>query len=379
MCKKRKTFRSLIWAGSLSALFLLIRMLPLYKSVPEDPFSGPHWYNPYEHAVPGGRWLRANFHAHSNAWGIVTNGRKNTVGDILCKYDSLGYDIVGISDYQHITQTGKELYIPCYEHGFNILKTHQGSIGARDVYHNDYILPQTRSQKQHVINRLARRSELVVLNHPDWMGGYSQKDIRQLTGYDLFEVLNDFRISEELWDVALSAGKPAMLLGGDDAHNVFKQTDLARDLTVIYTNSDTVTPAAVYNALRNGTAYGIEVTGDLARATVTEKRAGLDAMPLLTSCKIIHDSLIVTLTGEADHFSFIGQNGRLLSKVSDTGNGLSSAHYMLQPEDTYVRVRISLPDSTRLYLNPVMRTGREREKPLMPASQKRWLFTIFDK
>ncbi len=369
----------MLWTGSFLALFLLIRMMPFYKPTPEDPFSGPYWYNPYEHVVPGGRWLRANFHAHSNAWGIFTNGRKNTVDDILCKYDSLGYDIIGVSDYQHITKTNTNLFIPVYEHGFNILKTHQGAIGARKVYHNDYILPQTRSQKQQVINKLAQHAELVVLNHPAWRGGYSKKDIRQLTGYDLFEVLNDFWISEKLWDVALSGGKPVMLLGGDDAHNVFKQTDLARDLTLIYTDSDTVTLRDIYKALSCGMAYGIEVTKNLARSSVIEKRAGLDDMPLLKTCLIRQDSLVVALTGKAGHISFIGQNGRLLKKVPDLGNGWESAYYLLRPEDTYVRVRISLPDSSRLYLNPVMRTGVKGQKPQMPVSQKRRLFTIFDK
>jgi len=379
MSRGHKKGRKLIWGGAILAVLVLLRMMPLYRPAPSAPFGGPFWYNPYENMVPEGRWLRANFHAHSNAWGVFTNGRKNTVRDILIKYDSLGYDIAGVSDYQHITPTGARLYIPVYEHGFNILKTHQGSVGARKVYWNDYLLPQTRSQKQHIIRKLAERSELVVLNHPHWMGGYSERDIRKLGGYDLFEVLNDFWNSESLWDVALSSGKPAMILGGDDAHNVFKQTDLARDLTLIYADREPVTPEEIYTALGNGTAYGIEVTRRMAKASVAEKRAHLDAMPLLESCLVRKDSLIVTLTGRAGHFSFIGQEGKLLKNVAVSDGGKSVACYILQPEDTYVRVKIALPDSTQLYLNPVMRSREKDRKPQMPLPQKRWLFTIFDK
>ncbi len=382
LCRMPKRHNRKKWwiaAGIFLVLILFFRMMPLYKPALSAPFSGPYWYNPYREVNTEGRWMRANFHAHSNVWGFFTNGRKNTVEDILSKYDSLGYDIMGISDYQNITQTPEIPYIPVYEHGYNILKTHQGSIGAREVYHRDYILLQTRSQKQHILNKLRQRTEVLVLNHPDWMGGYSLRDIRFLTGYDCFEVLNDFWKSEDLWDVALSSGKPAMIVGGDDAHNVFKQTDLARDLTIIYTVSDTLKPNDIYRALIGGTAYGVEVTKRFSRASVVEKRRNLDNMPMLRSCKIRNDSLIVTLTGDAREFRFTGQDGKLLKKVTGPANGIHTAFYRLQQEDTYVRVKIAFPDSSHIYLNPIMRTIEKDIKPPMPASQKRWLFRIFDK
>ncbi|MFY9116864.1 MAG: hypothetical protein WBK97_07490 [Bacteroidales bacterium] len=396
--KKNRWLWPVIGAGVL--LLLAVRQLPLYESAEAQPFEGPYWYNPYEQVNGAGRWLRANFHAHSNAWGFVTNGRKNTVADVLQTYDSLGYDVIGISDYQHITlkhgvweneRTGRSmLLIPAYEHGYNIRKTHQGVIGAWKVYGNDYLLPQTLSQKQHVINKLKERGRLVVLHHPDWMGGYNQRDMRVLTGYDLFEVLNDFWISEDLWDTALSAGRPAMLLAGDDAHNVFKPTDIARDFIMIFAEAEggerekeTALLAAegVYRALETGAAYGVEVTERLAYGTTAQKRAGLDALPVLESCRIYGDTLKVVLSGRALWFRFIGQDGRVLGQngrvlVERNGSG-DSAFYVLGEEDTYVRVKICLPDSTHLYLNPVMRTKVKGEKPPMPEIRKRRLFTIF--
>lgn len=407
---KQKYKRLWIAAGIAVLLFLGMRQLPLYKRAEPRPFEGAYWYNPYEQLANGGkRWLRANFHAHSNAWGGLTSGRKNTVDDILLIYDSLGYDIIGISDYQHITleegvweneQTGSRmLTIPVYEHGYNIKKTHQGVIGARKVYWNDYILPQTRSQKQHVIKKLKEHGRLVVLHHPDWIGGYNKRDMRSLTGYDLFEVLNDFWISEDLWDVALSAGRPAMLLAGDDAHNVFKPTDIARDFTMVFAEAGAavVTPLVlksigdgdelhlpveedVYQALETGMSYGVEVTERLAHGTVAQKRAGLDALPVLESCRIYADTLEVTLSGKAQKFCFIGQDGRVLKEVEamlERGEGGASAFYILGAEDTYVRVKVCLPDSTHLYLNPVMRTKTKGMKPVMPEIRKHRLFTIF--
>ncbi len=383
MTKKQRSRRVVVLVLLLLTGWILFRFFPLYLPSEPAPFKGTFWYNPYDGLVPGeGKWLRANFHAHSNAWGKMTNGRKNTVPDIMAIYDSLGYDIIGISDYQQITSIPCSVFIPMYEHGFNIMKTHQGSLGAREVYGRDVIIPQTRSQKQHIINALKKRSELVVLNHPGWMGGYSERNMQQLTGYDLIEVLNDFWKSENLWDIALSSGKPAMMIAGDDAHNVFKPTDIARDLTMIYVNEEKITPRHIYDALKNGTACGLEVTRRAARSTVSEKRRGLDTLPVLHSCVIREDSLCVLLTGKAKEYAFIGQDGKILSTVvedsAETERGLPIV-YELQPEDTYVRVRILLRDSTLFYLNPVMRTAQPGVKPPMPEARKRQLFTIFAK
>jgi hypothetical protein len=227
-----------------------------------------------------------------------------------------------------------------------------------------------------------------------------------------------------------------MLLAGDDAHNVFKPTDIARDFTMVFGDAGAVVDAPlipesvgggdelclsvaedVYKALEAGTSYGVEVTERLAYGTVAQKRAGLDALPVLESCRIYADTLEVTLSGKARKFRFIGQDGRVLIEVeamperAEEGDGQTqeetaeggrlaggsegvgesegegegegedaggvSAFYILRAEDTYVRVKVCLPDSTHLYLNPVMRTKTKGMKPVMPEIRKYRLFTIF--
>jgi hypothetical protein len=190
-----------------------------------------------------------------------------------------------------------------------------------------------------------------------------------------------------------------MLLAGDDAHNVFKPTDIARDFTMIFvgnSGSSMESPEAVYRALESGAAYGVEVTERLAHSSVSRKREGLDSLPLLQSCRVCDDSLVVVLSGSALCFSFIGQDGLLLKRVSGEtgsdnsaissselgsstfGSSSASAFYKLRPEDHYVRVKITLVDSSHIYLNPVMRTKEKDVKPQMPPIKKRRLFTIFD-
>ena len=338
---------------------------------PPTPFSGVYWDNPYENVRTfqngNGKWLRCNFHTHTNRWGGLTLHRKNTQEQVLAAYDSLGYDVLGLSDYQHISiptpryAASGMLLLPCYEHGYSLKKVHQLSIGAREVTGWDNPFWQTLAQKQRNLNRLGPRTEVVALCHPNWHNAYTSRDIKYLTGYHLFEVMNDWWKSEALWDVALSAGKRAMAIGSDDTHNVRKPTDLARDLTLVYLADSvpTLAPARserLYRALKTGTAVTVETPRRMGKATTAQKRQYLDGLPLLESFRVHGDSLSVALTGYAVSFSFIGQNGAVLEQV--TGKGICRASYALQPSDTYVRVKISLADSTQIYLNPVMRTEK---------------------
>ena len=121
-----------------------------------------------------------------------------------------------------------------------------------------YLLPQARSQKQHIIRKLAERSELVVLNHPHWMGGYSEG----ISANFVIDLLKCSMISgtQVLWDVALSSGKPAMIQVGT-MRTTCSSGQTWRDR--LWCGPGPVTPGG-YTALGNGTAYGREVTRHVA-------------------------------------------------------------------------------------------------------------------
>ena len=57
------------------------------------------------------------------------------------------------SDYQKINYHGSDKpdFIPTYEHGYNIFKTHQVCIGAERVLWTDLLVFQTKSMKQWII------------------------------------------------------------------------------------------------------------------------------------------------------------------------------------------------------------------------------------
>ena len=156
------------------AFFLFITFLPflispVYNFPEPKPFSGDKIWNPYAD-IDSTKWQKGNFQIQSLAWGGITDGNNNPTDSIYALYKKLGYDVIGISDYMKINDYYKNHsgYIPIYEHGYNLRKTHQVSIGAKEVYWLDFPFLQTTSQKQFIINQLRPKTELLSIVHPNF-------------------------------------------------------------------------------------------------------------------------------------------------------------------------------------------------------------------
>jgi len=319
---------------------------PVYRFPAPAPFSGPSFYNPYANRPAGSQWRTANFHAHGRAWGGLTEGRQTDSAVVDHYYNKLGYDVAGVSDYLQIDRHRTDSsFVPTYEHGINALKTHLLGIDARRVVWFDFPLPQSRSEKQYVIDRVASGASLVALAHPALRGGYSRDDLGFLTHYQLFEVLNHFVVSDSLWDVALSTGHAVWAIGSDDSHNITDAGQTGAMWTELLTPSTRA--ADVVEALKAGRTYA--VAGHGARS---------DAHP--EQIVVSGDTLTVTCDGPVSRIDFVGQGGRLLARVFD----VQRASYAIQPGDPYVRTVISTPH-TLMFLNPVVRyDGQKLARPV---------------
>src|SRR5690606_102230 len=232
-----------------------------YQTETLAPFSGDYIYNPYDSVSLDG-WLKCNFHAHCATWGGVTNGN-GTAADLHHAYGRIGYDVHCVSNYQQIdtTQGAAGIYIPAYEHGYNLKKTHQLILGAERVYWGDYIFPQLTSNKQHVLNQLAaNQNAVIVLTHPVVRDGYTAEDLAELTNYHCMEVLNPAGRSFELWDAVLSTGKPVFIVGNDDTHDVLNQRRFGQMCTFV--NASSRTQQGVLEALKRGRSYGVVIGPD---------------------------------------------------------------------------------------------------------------------
>jgi len=317
------------------ALFVVVfawpyLLAPVYRFPDARTFTGPALWNPYAHLQ--GSWQRANLHAHGRAWYGLTNGRQSDE-EVVRAYTDRGYSVGGVSDYHAIAADRGVRTIPIYEHGYNIAKEHQLAIGAHRVDWIDFPLWTGLNQKQYVIDRVARTADLVCVAHP-W-SGYSDDDLRELTHYQLLEVVNGPYTGADLWDAALSSGHVVWALANDDSHDVTN----AHRTAIAWNMIDAPTPntADVIAALRTGRTYAVSLVG----ATHDARLTGVE----------LHDSTVtVSSAGVPATFTFIAQNGDV-RKIIDQ---VTEASYSITPGDQYIRTVIRTPNVV-MYLNPIVR------------------------
>ena len=308
---------------------------PIYRFPEPSMFRGSHLWNPY--ADLRGSWQRANFHAHGRAWLGLTNGRQSDE-EVAQRYRDLGYAVPGVSDYQRIAAQHDVATLPIYEHGFNITKQHQLAIGARQVEWLDFLLWQSLSNQQHVINRVKRNTALIALAHPATRDAYTAGDLQRLTGYDLIEIVNGPFVVSDVWDAALSSGHAVWAVANDDTHDLLDPRRTAAGWNMV--DAPTALAGDIADALRAGRTYAVLRTGAVDSAHVT----------VVDGVNVENATLSVSVAGAASTFSFISQDGAVRKTVKNT----NLADYTLTDRDPYVRTVIETPQ-TMLYLNPVLR------------------------
>ena len=307
---------------------------PVYRFPPPVQFTGAAFLNPYSGA--SGHWTRANLHAHGRAWSGFTNGRQSA-DQIVEAYHRLGYPIAGVSDYQHIAARDGVNTLPVYEHGYSLGKRHQLAIGPRGVEWLDFPLWQSTSDQQFIIDRVRAQADLVALAHPSSRDAYSLDDLRQLTRYDLLEVVNGPFVMEEAWDAALSTGHLVWALANDDTHDLNDPRRTAKAWNMI--DAATAETADVVDALKNGRTFAMMRTDeDPSPVDTAVPTVAFDAGTLSVS------------TPEPSTFLFVGQNGSVRASFKRR----LEASYQFTTADTYIRTVVRSA-RTATFVNPIVR------------------------
>ncbi len=347
-------FRKNLKAGIASLLFILFTIIILiylpcniYNFSSPQKFQGCFLYNPYSDSLSA--WNKTNFHAHSTAWKGVTNGRQSAQ-TILNAYKQKGYAYASISNYEKLAkQNVQPGAINVYEHGCNIRKVHHLVIMPTKVCYTDFPLWQFTSAKQFIINKLGASAKAVVLPHPLIKNGYSDEDLKKLSGYNLIEVLNHSVNSSQKWDVALSSGKPVWIIGDDDTHNILDTAQTFTNWTMIdchQHNKD-----SLVNNLINGNAYAVN-----GKNAINNNR--------LLAVKAENMHIFLQVQNKADSIQLIGQNGIVKQVVFNT----NKMDYTFLNNDTYIRAVIYNKHST-MYLNPVIRyNGKSKPQNILTAT-----------
>ena len=354
MIKKILKYILYVIIGFVALVVMTSVFVPSYSFDEPKPFHGDYLHNPYKDMNPD-NWVQANFHAHSRQFGGLTNGRVNSNEMIDSVYSALGFEHVGISDYNKINyyDSTNPSFIPTYEHGYGVFKIHQLCLGAEKVRRLDYFAFQNLSMKQHTLNRLEKQTRLAALAHPSFVkGGYLVEDMKYLSNYKLMEVLNGFRISTAHWDSALSNGHLVYLIGNDDSHDVTDITDVATRFTMI--NAAENEAEQLLQALENGKAVGVDFP--IKKESLEQKINRLEEkLPYVTQVELKDDTLLISASKPFSRIRFIGQDG----KVLDSQKNETIASYVIRPEDNYVRAELRFKDGTTLYLNPITRHENE--------------------
>lgn len=331
--------------------------VPVYVFDEPVPFHGEYLHNPYQD-IDTTYWKCCNFHGHTRQYGGVTNGRNNGNEIYDSMYRMFGYDHVGISDYNKVNGYEDGLdpgFIPGYEHGYNVWKTHQVCLGTKKVRRIDYFFYQTLSHKQHMLNKLDEQNRVVVVAHPSFVdGSYNVRDMKYLSNYKILEVLNGFVNSPEHWDMALSNGHRVYLIADDDTHDVLKVNDIA--LRITYLNAEDNNADQLYDALLSGKAVGIDFKLDRQERMEHKIERFKRDIPYLNSAKLNGNCFTISVTKPIRKVEFVGQNGLVLKEEDHqkTDSVLCSS-YTIQPSDTYVRTVLTFFDGTTMWLNPVTR------------------------
>ena len=376
---KNKFFRGFLIAvtcilGLFLGYWLMVYLItPRYQFRMGMPFRGEYLYNPYQDMDPT-QWKQYNFHCHSRKYFGLTNGRMSREADIDSIYQALGYDHYGISDYMSINTHGSDRsgYIPAYEHGYGFFrKTHQLCIGAEDVVMMDYPFMQSLDMKQHTLNVLQQHTRFAVPAHASFTRGYKVSDMHYLSGYRLLEIGNPYGTAFEHWDAALSTGHRVYGIGDDDTHNVLNPNETGRFFTMI--NTYDTQADSVYAALEKGCAYTVEFHPhhNLPFEEKVEKMRS--ELYHLTRCELIGDSLVIeTSAPYIQTADFIGQDGKMLKHQENVWK----ATYTIQPNDTYVRVKLMVHNMTYFYLNPITRHNAQDRLDYSMTSSINWTLTI---
>lgn len=359
----KKIFKYLLYLV-IAFVAILVAMnifVPVYVFDEPVPFHGDYLLNPYQD-IDSTYWKCCNFHGHTRQYGGVTNGRNNGNAVYDSMYRLFGYDHVGISDYNKVNayEDGRDPgFIPGYEHGYNVWKTHQVCLGTKKVRRIDYFLYQTLSHKQHMLNKLGEQNRVVAVAHPSFVdGSYNVRDMKYLSNYKLLEVLNGFVNSPEHWDMALSNGHLVYLIADDDTHDVLKVNDIA--LRITYINSKDNDANQLYDALLSGKAVGIDFKLD-RKEKMDDKVARFKCdIPYLNSAKLDGADFTVSVTKPIKNAEFIGQNGIILQVENhEKSDSVYVSSYQIQPSDQYVRTVITFFDNTTMWLNPITRHESE--------------------
>jgi hypothetical protein len=338
---------------------LITSFSPIYDFSEPQPFSGTDIYNPYKSVDGNTPWLRANFHTHTKVEGIL-NECDYWPAEVIAEFKKYGYDIVTFSNHNEITTICREeeCGVRAYEHGYNILKSHNLIFGAEDELSYDMLLPIFTSQRQFMLDLLSRDADIVQMNHPLRTIATSDRDMRLLSGYHLVELDSGRSTENSYWDEALTAGHYVLGTANDDMHYPDRSGRIA--VRCNFLSMSAMDYESLTTALRTGSFYAMRVP-DYGKGDWSEKIARNANLPRVSDIGLRDTEIYITLSEVADSIKFTGAKHRTLHLATES----SEAAMTLPDNEPYARITAYFPSGEVIYTNPFARY--DASKAAMPG------------
>ncbi len=298
------------------------------------------------------RWYKGNTHTHT----LNSDGDSHP-DDVVKWYRSHSYQFVVLTDHNVLTSVDGLNALHGLDNRFLVIRGEEVTdrFESRPLHINGLavdrlVTPQGGSSAVEVVQRnvdaIRAANGVPSVNHPSFGWALSAQELSQIRNTKLFEVFNGHpQVNnmggggvpslEQMWDTILTRGVLLYGLAVDDAHH-FKRHD---DRTAsrpgqgwVFVRADTLTPAAILDAMERGDFYsstGVEIN-DYA---VTSR------------------SMTVTVRETAwskYRVQFIGRGGTLLHESLQ-----SPASYTFLGNEGYVRARVLESNGDMAWMQPV--------------------------
>jgi hypothetical protein len=140
----------------------------------------------------------------------------------------------------------------------------------------------------------------------------------------------------------LSAGNCVFVIANDDNHNINDAEDYGYVYTMI--NTPSLKQEDVLFSLRLGRAFGVELEPQ-KDTTVQKKIQQTNSVPVIVSCLINNDTLILKFNKKCDSLKLIGNNGELKANSLNS----DSIGYVIKENDTYIRPLVNHNNSINVF------------------------------
>ena len=288
--------------------------------------------------LSGGTWLRGNLHAHTTH----SDGKRSRQA-VVDDYARRGYDFLMISD--HDVYTSPEDYAAIDTSTLVLIPGNEVTRDGEHLLHvNANRLLDANSDRQIVLDDIARYGGFAVVNHPNWSKNdpefawahVAQQKLVTWRGFIGIEIYNGVigplmgsQYALDRWDRMLSAGRRAWGFANDDSHDV---GHVELGWNVVYAKERNV--SSIVDAMVNGRFYAS--TG----VVISSITASGDTIRIETENA---DRIVATATGHADlPSSMTGKLKSLSPRTSCTSDLNAGAAVSSSPG----RNLSTLPDST---------------------------------